>query len=63
MNQLLLFEMEKDPDKEFEKMKGEWEKTRRSLYARNTELNKKVTEIGQELALLKMYICKGKIVL
>jgi len=63
MTQLLLFPLEKDPEKEFEKMKTEWEKTRRSLYARNTALNKKVNEIGQELELLKMYICKGKIIL
>ena len=34
MNQLTLFEIPIDKEYEFEKMKKEWEKTRRSLYAR-----------------------------
>jgi len=66
MQQLLLFEVEKDVNKDFEKLNIEWEKkwekTRKSLYARLTESNKKYNELQHEFEVLKLNICKGKIV-
>jgi uncharacterized membrane-anchored protein YhcB (DUF1043 family) len=62
MNQLTLFDLPVNQEYEFEKMKKEWEKTRRSLYARNAELTKTVQEMSQEFQMLKMYLCKGKLV-
>jgi len=65
MQQLLLFEVEKEKD--FVQLNIEWEKkwdkTRKSLYARLAESNKKYNELHHELEILKLNICKGKIVL
>lgn len=61
--QLYLFDNSKDPKKEVEKLIQEWQKTKKSLYARENVLRGQVNELKNELELLKMYICKGKIVL
>lgn len=63
MKQLLLFDTELEPEKKFEKMQDEWERTRRSLYAKNAALAKEVQEINHELQWIKIHLCKGKIVL
>jgi len=62
MMQLDLFENTVDPKYEISKIKNEWEKTRRSLYAKNAELTKTVQEISHELQVLKLHICKGRLV-
>ncbi len=61
--QLYLFDNSKDPKKEVEKLILEWQKTKKSLYARENVLRGQVNDLKHELELLKMYICKGKIVL
>jgi len=63
MQQLLLFNVENDKNKDFNELKNEWEKTRKSLYARLSENNKKYTELHHEFEILKMNLCKGKIIL
>lgn len=60
MKQLQFFET-RDISKEFDLMKKEWEKTRRSLYARQAELVKNIRELEHEYDILKLGICKGKI--
>jgi hypothetical protein len=62
MNQLTLFDLPVNKDYEFDKMKKEWEKTRRSLYARNAELTKIIHEMNQEFQIIKMNLCKGKLI-
>lgn len=62
-HQLYLFDNSKDPKKEVEKLIQEWQKTKKSLYARENVLRGQVNDLKHELELLKMYICKGKIVL
>ncbi len=61
MKQLELFET-RDMTKEMDNMKKEWEKTRRSLYARQSELLKKCNQLEHEYEVMKLNICKGKIV-
>lgn len=63
MQQLLLFDIEKTESKDIKDLKKEWEKTRKSLYFKMSESNKKYTELSHELELLKLYICKGKLVI
>lgn len=63
MKQLLLFDLEKDTNKEMQDLKAEWEKTRRSLYARQAEMQKMYQELAHEYQLMKLHICKGRIVL
>lgn len=67
MQQLLLFEVEKNQSKDFHQLNLEWEKkwekTRKSLYQRLTESNKKYNELHHEFEILKMNLCKGKIIL
>jgi len=62
MKQLLLFEMEKDHHQEIKELKTQWERTRRSLFAKEAETKKKLNDMSHEFEMLKMYICKGKIV-
>jgi hypothetical protein len=71
MLQLELFE-EDENDPEFQlkkmkyelaKMKDQMEKTRRSQYARIGELQKMYQEVAHEFTMLKMNICKGRVVI
>jgi hypothetical protein len=62
MNQLTLFEMPVNKEYEFEKMKKEWEKTRRSLYAKNAELSKTIQEMKGEFEIIKMNLCRGRLI-
>jgi hypothetical protein len=61
MEQLTLFEI-RDMTKEMDNFKKEWEKTRRSLYARQADLIKKCNALEHEYEIMKLNICKGKIV-
>jgi uncharacterized membrane-anchored protein YhcB (DUF1043 family) len=63
MKQLTLFDMEKDTKQEMQDLKAEWEKTRRSLYARQSEMQKMYQELAHEYQIMKLNICKGKIVI
>lgn len=63
MLQLELFEQERNIEDEMSNLKKEWEKTRKSLYAKNAQLMKMYQEIAHEHALMKLHICKGKIIL
>lgn len=62
MKQLMLFDLHEDPKKEINDLRAEWEKTRRSLYARQAEMQKKYQELSHEYELMKLHICRGKIV-
>ncbi len=62
MKQLTLFDIEKDTKKEMQDLKIEWEKTRRSLYARQSEMQKMYQELAHDYQLMKLHICKGRIV-
>ncbi len=61
MKQLELFET-RDMTKEMDSFKKEWEKTRKSLYARQADLIKKCNQLEHEYEVMKLNICKGKIV-
>lgn len=63
MKQLDLFETEFDAKKEMEAFRNEWDKTRKSLYAKHGELVKMYNELAHEHMILKLNICKGRIVL
>ncbi len=63
MKQLDLFEQTLCLEKEIDKFRKEWEKTRRSLYARQADIIKKQNELSHEHEIIKMNLCKGKIVL
>jgi len=63
MKQLLLFDLEPDPNLKFKRMQDEWERTRKSLYMKNASLQKEVQEINHELQWIKLHLCKGRIVL
>ena len=62
MKQLDLFETQYDPKKEMEAFRTEWDKTRKSLYAKHGELVKMYNELAHEHMILKLNICRGKIV-
>ncbi len=61
MKQLDFFEKEFDYKREFQEMKIQWEKTRKSLYAKQSSLAKMYSELAHEYEILKLNICKGKI--
>lgn len=63
MKQLMLFDLEEDPKKEMQDIKAEWERTRKSLYAKQAELKKLYQEISHDHELMKLHICRGKIVI
>jgi hypothetical protein len=62
MKQLMLFDLHEDPKKEMNDLRAEWEKTRRSLYARQAEMLKKYQELSHEHELMKLHICRGKLI-
>lgn len=49
--------------KDVEGISEEWEKSRKSQFARIAELKKMYQEVAHELQILKLSICKGKLVL
>ena len=49
--------------KDVEKVKEEWDRSRKSQFARIAELQKMYQEIAHELQILKLNICKGRLVL
>ena len=59
MEQLLLFENPIDVEKEIYKLKEQYDKTRKSLYAKNSELQKLINEQRQDIEYLKQCICKS----
>jgi prefoldin subunit 5 len=60
MKQLEMFDVKRDIEKEFEDLKNQMEKVRKSLYARDSELRKMYQEIAHEQQILKLNICKGR---
>lgn len=62
MTQLLLFEDPVDYKHEFEKLKEQMDKLRKSVFMKVSEQNKRVLEISHDHELLKLHICRGKIV-
>jgi hypothetical protein len=65
MNQLLLFELEKPRDafEEIDHLKEEMSRLRKSLYAAQSELRKHYQEIAHEHQIIKLNLCKGKLIL
>lgn len=63
MRQLEMFPEVIDYEKEFHKMKDEFTRLRKSLFAQQGDLRKQYTEVAHELQLLKFNICKGKVVI
>lgn len=63
MTQLLLFEDPVDYKHEFEKLKEQMDKLRKSVFMKVSEQNKRVSEISHDHELLKLHICRGKIVI
>ena len=59
MKQLEFFENPRDIEKEMNDFKKEWEKTRRSLYARQAEIIKKQQELIHDYEIMKMNLCIG----
>ena len=63
MRQLEMFPESVDYEKEFYKIKEDMTKLRKSLFAQQGDLRKQYTEVDHELQMLKLNICKGRIVL
>lgn len=63
MRQLEMFPEAVDYEKEFHKMKDEMNRIRKSLFAQQGDLRKQYNEVAHELQILKLNICKGKIVI
>ena len=63
MQQMLLWQEPRDLEKEMDKLRLDYEKLRKSMFQRLNEQNKKYQELLHEHELLKLNICKGKIVL
>lgn len=63
MRQLEMFPETVDYEKEFYKIKEDMTKLRKSLFAQQGDLRKQYTEVAHELQMLKLNICKGRIVL
>ncbi len=61
MKQLELFEMPYDPKADMQNFKNEWDRTRKSLFAKHGELVKMYNELAHDHMVLKMNICKGKL--
>jgi hypothetical protein len=61
--QLLLFEekVEEKILREFELLKEKYEKNRKSLHAKNGELQRKYDEITHRLNIFEAMVCSGKI--
>ena len=62
MKQLEMFSEAIDYEKEFHKIRAEMNKFRRSLFAQQGDLRKQYSEMSHEFELLKLNICKGKII-
>lgn len=63
MTQLLLFEEPRDLEKEVDKLKMDYEKLRKSLFQRLSDQNKKYQELSHDYEVMKMNLCRGKIIL
>ena len=62
MRQLQMFPEAVDYEKEMDKMKDDFTKLRKSLFAQQGDLRKQYTEVAHELQMLKLNICRGRIV-
>ena len=63
MLQLELFPDERDIEQEMDQLKNDMQKLRKALFAQQADLRKQYTEIAHEHQVLKLNICKGRIVL
>lgn len=63
MKQLTLFEDSRDKEKEIEQLKADMQKLRKALFAQQADLRKMYQEIAHEHQILKMNICKGRLVI
>lgn len=61
MKQLDLFPELIEPKNEIEDFKTQLDKTRKALFQENTYLKRQIREIAQDLELLKLNICRGRI--
>jgi len=62
MRQLQMFPEAVDYEKEMDKMKEDFTKLRKSLFAQQGDLRKQYTEVAHELQMLKLNICRGRII-
>lgn len=60
--QLELFETPRDIEKEMEDLKADMGKLRRSLFAQQADLRKMYQEIAHDHQLMRLNICKGRLV-
>ena len=61
MEQLELFQT-RDLQKEMDSMKKDIDKTRKALFAKQADLIKRHNELSHDYEILKLQICKGKII-
>lgn len=50
-------------EQKFRKLELEWERARKSLYARQGEMMKLQQECSHELQILKLNLCKGRLMI
>jgi len=62
MRQLQMFPEAVDYEKELSQMREDFTKLRKSLFAQQGDLRKQYTEVAHELQILKLNICKGRII-
>ncbi len=63
MKQLDMFPELRNYEKEVDDLKSDMTKLRKSLFAQQGDLRKQYTEVAHELQILKLNICKGRLVL
>jgi peptidoglycan hydrolase CwlO-like protein len=61
MKQLDLFPELIEPEDKIEEFKTQLDKTRKALFQEQTYLKKQMREMAQDLELLKMNICRGRL--
>ena len=62
MKQLTMFPEAVDYDKEIDKLREDLTKLRKSLYANQSDLRKLYQEIAHEHQIMKLNICKGRLI-
>jgi hypothetical protein len=61
MKQLTLFDTQEKQVDEMEKIKDEWNRTRKALFMQTADLKRMYQELAHEHMILKLNICRGRI--
>lgn len=62
MKQLELFEAPRDYIKEIDDLRAEMSKLRKALFSQQADLRKQYQEIAHEHQIIKLNLCKGRLI-